>query len=140
IGPLATLDETGIALNLQQARQARADGQQVRFCRPLAEPILRVLVENGRCGRGRGGGFYDWPAGGGRALWGGLGLLYPQARRQPDGREVELRLLVAEAREATRCLEEGTISSADDADAASVLGLGFPASLGGITSWIETFG
>ena len=26
LGPLATLDETGIALNLQQARQARADG------------------------------------------------------------------------------------------------------------------
>jgi 3-hydroxyacyl-CoA dehydrogenase/enoyl-CoA hydratase/3-hydroxybutyryl-CoA epimerase len=140
IGPLATLDETGIALNLQQARQAQADGQQVRFWRPLAEPVLRMLVETGRCGRGRGGGFYDWPASGGRALWGGLSSLYPQARRQPDARAVELRLLAAEAREAMRCLEEGTISSADDADTASVLGLGFPKSLGGIATWIETFG
>ena len=26
LGPLAMLDETGIGLNLQQARQARADG------------------------------------------------------------------------------------------------------------------
>jgi 3-hydroxyacyl-CoA dehydrogenase/enoyl-CoA hydratase/3-hydroxybutyryl-CoA epimerase len=140
IGPLATLDETGIALNLQQARQARADGLQDRFCRPLAEPVLRMLVERGRCGRSRGGGFYDWPAGGERALWGGVGTLYARAQRQPDGRAVELRLLAAEAREAMRCLEEGTISSADDADTASVLGLGFPKASGGIASWIETFG
>ncbi|MFT4117163.1 3-hydroxyacyl-CoA dehydrogenase NAD-binding domain-containing protein [Bradyrhizobium sp.] len=140
IGPLATLDETGIALNLQQARQARADGQQARFCRPLAEPVLKVLVESGRCGRGRGGGFYDWPARGERTLWAGLRSLYPRADSQPDGRAVELRLLAAEAREAMRCLEEGTISSADDADTASVLGLGFPRSLGGIASWVEAFG
>lgn len=140
IGPLATLDETGIALNLQQARQARADGLQMRFCRPLAEPVLKVLVESQRYGRGRGGGFYDWPTGGDRALWGGLSAIYPRRDSQPDGRAVELRLLAAEAREAMRCLEEGTISSADDADTASVLGLGFPKSLGGIASWIMTFG
>lgn len=140
IGPLATLDETGIALNLQQARQARADGQQARFCRPLAEPVLKVLAESGRCGRGRGGGFYDWPASGERKLWAGLVSLYPRADGQPDTRTVKLRLLAAEAREAMRCLEEGTISSADDADTASVLGLGFPKSSGGIASWIEAFG
>ncbi|MBH5390819.1 3-hydroxyacyl-CoA dehydrogenase [Bradyrhizobium diversitatis] len=140
IGPLATLDETGIALNLQQARQARTDGQQARFCRPLAEPVLKVLVESGRCGRGRGGGFYDWPASGERKLWAGLVSLYPRADGQPDTRTVKLRLLAAEAREAMRCLEEGTISSADDADTASVLGLGFPKSSGGIASWIEAFG
>jgi 3-hydroxyacyl-CoA dehydrogenase/enoyl-CoA hydratase/3-hydroxybutyryl-CoA epimerase len=140
IGPLATLDETGIALNLQQARQARADGQQARFCRPLAEPVLKVLVESGRCGRGRGGGFYDWPASGERKLWAGLGSLYPRVDGQPDAQTVELRLLAVEAREAMRCLEEGTISSADDADKASVLGLGFPKSSGGIASWIEAFG
>lgn len=140
IGPLATLDETGITLNLQQAKQARADGQQARFCRPLAEPVLKVLAESGRCGRGRGGGFYNWPASGERAPWAGLGSLYPRADGQPDGRAVELRLLAAEAREAMRCLEEGTISSADDADTASVLGLGFPKSSGGIASWVETFG
>ena len=45
---------------------------------------------------------------------------------QPDVEAIKLRLLVAEAREALRCLEEGVIASADDGDAASVLGLGFP--------------
>ena len=43
LGPLAMLDETGINLNLQQARQARADGLEARFCRPLSEPFLRTL-------------------------------------------------------------------------------------------------
>ena len=53
---------------------------------------------------------------------------------------MKLRLLVAEAREALRCLEEGGIASADDADAASVLGLGFPKSVGGVLRWVEDFG
>ena len=37
-----------IALNLAQARQARADGLAPRFCRPLAAPTLALLVEAGR--------------------------------------------------------------------------------------------
>jgi 3-hydroxyacyl-CoA dehydrogenase len=140
IGPLAVLDETGIELNLQQARQARADGLQQRFCRPLAEPVFVRLVQAGRGGRRRGGGFYDWPDEGPRALWQGLADLYPSATKQPDEATVQLRLLAAEAREVLRCLEEGVIESADDADAASVLGLGFPTSLGGVASWVEDFG
>lgn len=39
-----------------------------------------------------------------------------------------------------RCLEEAPISSADDVDATSVLGLGFPRLLAGIASWVEPFG
>jgi len=39
-----------------------------------------------------------------------------------------------------RCLEEGVVASADDADAASLLGLGFPQSAGGVLRWVETMG
>ena len=140
LGPLATLDETGIELNLQQARQAKADGLPAHFRRLLAEPVLRALVEAGRGGRHRGGGFYDWPPNGKRELWAGIRTLYPPVEHQPERRSLEVRLLAAEAREAMRCLEEGTVASADDADVASVLGLGFPKSLGGIARWVETFG
>jgi 3-hydroxyacyl-CoA dehydrogenase/enoyl-CoA hydratase/3-hydroxybutyryl-CoA epimerase len=140
IGPLAVLDETGIELNLQQAAQAKADGLQARFCRILAEPVFRRLVEAGRGGRRRGGGFYDWPLDGQRALWPGLGDCYPPAVSQPDSRSLGIRLLAAEARETLRCLEEGIIESADDADAASILGLGFPKALGGIARWTEAYG
>jgi 3-hydroxyacyl-CoA dehydrogenase len=138
-GPLAALDETGLALNLQQARQAAADGLAKRFRRPLAEPLLARLVAAGRGGRRRGGGFYDWPVGGPRALWPGLVGLFPRSAGQFDGAAASLRLLAAEAREALRCLEEGVIDSADDADVASILGLGFPKRLGGVLRWAEDF-
>jgi 3-hydroxyacyl-CoA dehydrogenase len=140
LGPLATLDETGIALNLGQARQARADGLETRFCRPLAEPTLAFLVDSGRVGRRAGGGFFDWPAAGPRRPWPGLSQAFQVAARQPDPESIRLRLLLAEAIEALRCLEEGVIASADDADSASVLGLAFPKRLGGVLRWAEDFG
>jgi 3-hydroxyacyl-CoA dehydrogenase len=140
LGPLAMLDETGLALNLQQGRQARADGLEPRFRRPLAEPVLARLVELGRAGRRAGGGFFDWPEEGARTLWDGLATLFPLDLRQPDFDTVKLRLLTAETREALRLLEEGGIASADDADAASVLGLGFPVRTGGVLRWAESFG
>jgi 3-hydroxyacyl-CoA dehydrogenase len=140
LGPLAMLDETGLALNLQQARQARADGLERRFCRPLAEPALARMVELGRGGRRNGGGFFDWPTDRPRTVWPGLASVFPLRIDQPDGEAVKLRLLCAEAREALNCLEEGVIASADDGDAASVLGLGFPKRVGGILRWTEDFG
>ena len=139
-GPLATLDETGLALNLQQARQAAADGLPDRFRRPLCAPALARLVALGRKGRRDGGGFFDWPAERERVVWPGLAELFPLGRTQPDLERISRRLFVAEALEALRCLEEGVIASADDVDAASVLGLGFPRSRGGILSWVERGG
>jgi 3-hydroxyacyl-CoA dehydrogenase len=140
LGPLAMLDETGLLLNLQQARQARADGLAPRFCRPLAEPVLSRMAEFGRGGRRNGGGFFDWPTEGPRTVWPGLEGAFPLVARQPDTSDLRLRLLCAEAREALRCLEEGVIASADDGDAASMLGLGFPKRVGGILRWVEDFG
>jgi 3-hydroxyacyl-CoA dehydrogenase len=140
VGPFAVLDETGTALNLAQARQARADGLEPRFCRPLAEATLERLVSAGRSGRRAGGGFYDWPVDGPRRPWAGLSALFPVATRQTEPKDIQLRLLAVEAREALRCLEESVVTSADDADAATVLGLGFPQAQGGILRWAEDFG
>ena len=78
----------------------------------------------GRTARGRrllrlaGGRAAHAVAGSGARLPARLAATRPSAN--------QLRLLAAEAREALRCLEEGVVESADDADAASVLGLGFP--------------
>ena len=140
LGPLAMLDETGIALNLSQARQARADGLEPRFCRPLAEPTLARLVAAGPIRPARGRRLLRlaerWRA---RAV-AGPSALSPLAAQQPEPEAIRLRLLAAEAREALRCLEEGVVRSADDADAASVLGLGFPKAEGGVLRWAENFG
>ncbi|MGO9420764.1 3-hydroxyacyl-CoA dehydrogenase family protein, partial [Roseiarcus sp.] len=94
----------------------------------------------GRSGRRAGGGFFDWPSDGPRMPWPGLSALFPISALQPEPEAIRLRLLAAEAREALRCLEEGVIRNADDADLASVLGLGFPKVLGGVLRWAETFG
>jgi 3-hydroxyacyl-CoA dehydrogenase/enoyl-CoA hydratase/3-hydroxybutyryl-CoA epimerase len=140
VGPLAVLDEVSLQLNLQQGVQARADGLEERFCRPLAMPVLSLMTKLGRGGRRHGGGFYDWSPDGARQLWGGHQQVFRPVENQPALTTLELRLLCAEALEALRCLEENVIASADDADAASLLGLGFPASTGGILHRVEDFG
>jgi 3-hydroxyacyl-CoA dehydrogenase/enoyl-CoA hydratase/3-hydroxybutyryl-CoA epimerase len=140
LGPLAVLDQTGIALNLEQSRQAREDGLEARFCRPLAEPAFSKLIAAGRAGRRHGGGFFEWPKDGARSVWPGLAAIFPQAPVQPAREAIQLRLLAAEAREALRCLEEGVIASADDGDMASVLGLEFPSTVGGVLRWAEDHG
>jgi 3-hydroxyacyl-CoA dehydrogenase/enoyl-CoA hydratase/3-hydroxybutyryl-CoA epimerase len=140
VGPLAMLDETGLALNWQQARQAKADGLDDRFCRTLAWPVLDSMVSRARRGRRDGGGFYDYPEGQAKRLWSGLAQLYPPLPDQPAVDRVERRLMSAQALEAARCLEEGVVTSAADADTASVLGLGFPAAQGGVLAQVERRG
>ena len=51
-----------------------------------------------------------------------------------------MRLRLAEVMQALHCVEHGVIASADDADTASVLGLGFPVANGGVLNWAEGFG
>ena len=51
-----------------------------------------------------------------------------------------MRLRWIEAIEALRCLEEGVLDSADDADTASMLGLAYPRIDGGVLGWVERIG
>ncbi|HMO47371.1 MAG TPA: 3-hydroxyacyl-CoA dehydrogenase NAD-binding domain-containing protein [Rubrivivax sp.] len=141
VGPLALLDDISLALNLQQAQQARADGMPPQRCRPLAEPVLAAMVGAGRKGRRDGGGFYDTAADGTRTPWAGLAALFPPAGHPPAAEAIGQRLRVAEVMEALRCLEGGVVASADDADTASVLGLAWPrAEGGGVLGWAERCG
>lgn len=138
--PLALMDDISLAMNLQQIVQAKADGLPPDRCRPLAEPVLGALVARGRGGRREGGGFYETAEDGRRVPWRGLPELFPRAAQQPDAARIAARLRCAEVMEALRCLEEGVIASADEADTASVLGLGFPRAQGGVLRWAETRG
>ncbi len=61
-------------------------------------------------------------------------------RRDFDKEEIIARLMVPMANEAIRCLEEGIVGSAAEADMALLYGLGFPPFRGGIFRWIETIG
>ena len=140
VGPLAVLDEVSLGLNLRQADQARSDGLDERFRRPLARPVLERMVALGRGGRRQGGGFYDHPADAPKRLWPGLDALFACSVAQPSGATIAARLCSAETLEALRCLEEGVLASADDVDTGSLLGLGQSAASGGVLRSVESRG
>ena len=140
IGPLALLDDISLTLNLQQIEQARADGLPPERCRPLAAPVLAAMAAAGRGGRRQGGGFFDNAADGTRKPWPGLANLFPRTAKPAADAEISMRLRLAEVLQALHCVEHGVIDSADDADTASLLGLGFPVASGGVLRWAEDFG
>ncbi|TAE56271.1 MAG: 3-hydroxyacyl-CoA dehydrogenase, partial [Bacteroidetes bacterium] len=67
-----------------------------------------------RPGKKEGKGFYDYPEGQKKTLWPGL--------------------------ETLRCLDEGVLRNAEDADVGSLLAFGFPAYTGGAISYIHYVG
>jgi 3-hydroxyacyl-CoA dehydrogenase/enoyl-CoA hydratase/3-hydroxybutyryl-CoA epimerase len=139
-GPLAVTDEVSLDLQQRVVDQAVADGVPDHLQRRHAQGVIARMNALGRLGRKSGGGFYEFPAGSPKRLWGGLVELYPPSRAQPPVDEVRARLLAIQALESARCVEEGVIDSAADADLGSVLGLGFPVWTGGTLSYIETVG
>ena len=73
-------------------------------------------------------------------LWTDLAQLFPLAGRQPALDELVQRLINIQSLEAARCMEEGVLTRAQDADVGSVLGWGFPAFRGGTISHIHSLG
>jgi 3-hydroxyacyl-CoA dehydrogenase/enoyl-CoA hydratase/3-hydroxybutyryl-CoA epimerase len=140
VSPLAVLDEVSLSLQQCVVHQAIGDGLPEAFCRPNGQAVIERMNSLDRLGRKAGRGFYDYPAQSRKRLWPGLMDEYPPRNEQPDLETVKHRLLYIQALESVRCLEEGVITSPEDADLGAVLGLGFPAWSGGPLSLIETVG
>jgi 3-hydroxyacyl-CoA dehydrogenase/enoyl-CoA hydratase/3-hydroxybutyryl-CoA epimerase len=142
VGPLALNDEIALDLALKtlKATKAQAGADAVN---PLQEKLLTALVESeGRLGRKNGKGFYDYPEDGKKRLWPGLGDLVGQ-RLDPetlDHVEIRDRLIVAQALEASRTVEEGVITDVREADVGAILGFGFAPFTGGPLSLIDGMG
>ncbi len=140
VGPLAVSDEVSLELQHKIMRQTAVD-LGAKYQQPPGYAVVERLVAGlGRLGRKSGGGFYDYPAGEKKRLWPGLATEFPLAAVQPQVEEVRNRLLYIQALETVRCMEEGVIEHAADADLGSILGWGFPAWTGGTLSLIETVG
>jgi 3-hydroxyacyl-CoA dehydrogenase/enoyl-CoA hydratase/3-hydroxybutyryl-CoA epimerase len=97
----------------------------------MAESAVYVLekMTHGfrRLGRSAGGGFFEYPASGPKALWGGL-VTFARGARMLDAIDAADRLLYAVILEAVRCAQEGLPTA--DIDAAS-LQAGLPERTGG---------
>ena len=82
------------------------------------------------------------PEGGQKRLWPGLADLQP-TQLDPDTIDVEelkQRLLVTQALEAARTVEEGVVTDPREADVGSILGFGFAPFTGGALSYIDFMG
>lgn len=140
VGPLAVSDEVTMDLQWKVIRQTEQDLGR-KFVKPVAYDVVQKFVEDlKRPGRRFGAGFYDYPTDARKHLWPGLREVYPQASRQPESAEVIKRLLHVQALETARCMEEGVVTTAAEADLGSVLGWGFPAWTGGTLSYVDTVG
>lgn len=143
VGPLAVLDETSLALSVHVLDQTRADlAAEGKGFEPTRGELLveRMVKELKRPGRAGGGGFYDYPAGQPKQLWPELKSLFEKSAIAPSIDELKQRLLYRQAIEAARCLAEGVLTTAADANIGSIFGIGFPAWTGGALQFIESEG
>jgi 3-hydroxyacyl-CoA dehydrogenase/enoyl-CoA hydratase/3-hydroxybutyryl-CoA epimerase len=140
MGPLRLADELGIARVARLSRFLAAElGERMR-----PTPLLAALA-----GRKRGRGA------GGFALFrhgrDGTARLSPEAAEalrgvaRPGGgefapAEMSSRMLLALVNEAAHALEEGVVATAAEVDLATLLGLGFPATEGGLLFYADRMG
>ena len=107
----------------------------------VAGPVLFAMADQGRLGKKASAGFYAYGADGRRTgLWEGLAAQYPVADVQPELTEVQHRLLMAQALEAVRALEEGVLMDIREGDVGAILGWGFAPWSGGPFSWLDIIG
>jgi len=133
MGPFAVLDEVGIDVALAVAKLF-AEAFPSRFEPPR---LLEALVQASRLGRKSGAGFYRYGGGKKREEDPDLSrtISLPPPGEIPAVSRLVDRLFLPIANEALRCIEEGIVERAGDADLASVLGFGFPPERGGILRW-----
>lgn len=139
VGPLAVLDETSLSLAVHVLDQTRADLKaEGKAYEPGSGELLveRMVKTLKRAGRASGGGFYEYPAGQRKRLWVELKGLFEDPRLQWDLQDVKDRLLYRQSVETARCLAEGVLTSAHDANIGSIFGIGFPAWTGGALQFI----
>jgi len=141
VPPLALSDEVALDLLYKVDLQNTKDlGLEAYPNTPPHQLIADLVLREERIGRKSGKGFYDYPEGGGKQFWPGLAKLAPRAAQQPDIEELKRRLLVIQALEAARCIEEQVIGNPADGDVGSLLGWGFSPWTGGPLSYIDMMG
>ena len=140
VGPLALADEVSIELVHKIAKQTKADLGD-RYAPRAADQVAALMVDKlGRLGKKSGRGFYEYPADAKKHLWPGLADHFPVKAEQPSLESVIERLMLIQSLETVRCLEEGVLTSPQDADVGAILGWGYPPFRGGPIGQIHTMG
>jgi 3-hydroxyacyl-CoA dehydrogenase/enoyl-CoA hydratase/3-hydroxybutyryl-CoA epimerase/enoyl-CoA isomerase len=145
MGPAYLLDVVGMDTS-DHASSVMADGIPERMQKIDNDPVT-LLYKAQRLGQKNGKGFYNFsldkrgrPAKVAAPEAYELFAPHVAAKRDFDKDEIIARVMIPMANEAIRCLEEGIVASAAEADMALIYGIGFPPFKGGIFRYIETMG
>jgi 3-hydroxyacyl-CoA dehydrogenase/enoyl-CoA hydratase/3-hydroxybutyryl-CoA epimerase len=137
-------DELNLKLmrKIRNAAKEAADAASSGWdAHPSEQVIDRMLDEFQRPGRLEGAGFYEYEDGRRTRLWPGLREAFPPVKdpSQIDLSDLEERMLIIEALESVKCLDEGVIESVADANIGSIMGIGFPGWTGGVLQYINGY-
>ena len=145
MGPAYLLDVVGMD-TADHASGVMSEGIPERMQKIDNDPVT-VLFGAERLGQKNAKGFYDYgvdkrgkPTKTASNI--AFELLAPHVadKQEFSAEEIIARTMVPMANEAIRCLEEGIVGSAAEADMALLYGIGFPPFRGGIFRYIETMG
>ncbi|HWE08381.1 MAG TPA: 3-hydroxyacyl-CoA dehydrogenase NAD-binding domain-containing protein [Solirubrobacteraceae bacterium] len=137
-------DELNLKLmrKIRNAAREAADAASSGWdAHPAEQVIDRMLDEFERPGRLEGAGFYEYQDGKRTRLWPGLRTAFPPVAdpSQIDLTDLEERMLMIEAIETVKCLDEAVIESVADANIGSIMGIGFPGWTGGVLQYINGY-
>ncbi len=143
VGPLAVFDEVSLTLFEHINREAREalqkEGKPVPSS-PVDAVLHAMIHEHGRKGKAAGAGFYEYPSDGSKkSLWPGLSQ-WRQDNVQISEQDIIDRLLLVQALDTVRCLQEGVLTSVQDANIGSIFGIGFAPWTGGALQYLNHLG
>jgi 3-hydroxyacyl-CoA dehydrogenase/enoyl-CoA hydratase/3-hydroxybutyryl-CoA epimerase len=142
VGTLQLSDELNLELmaKIQKATVDAAARDGIALPEHPSTSVVATMIEQGRPGRLRGKGFYDYDENGRRgSLWPGLKELFPSRDEPADIEDLKDRYLFIEALETAKCFEEGVIDSSAAANIGSIMGIGYPALTGGTAQFMHGY-
>ncbi|MEV0568380.1 3-hydroxyacyl-CoA dehydrogenase family protein, partial [Dactylosporangium sp. NPDC050588] len=138
---LALMDELTLTLpqKIRQETAAAVVAAGGTWTPHAADAVIDRLIAAGRPGRSGGAGFYDYAGGKRTGLWPGLRDAFGGTNLDVPFADLIERMLFVETLETIRCLEEGVLTSAVDANVGSILGIGYPAWTGGVLQYANQY-
>tara|TARA_R110002110_G_C13470513_1_gene720793 strand:+ start:28591 stop:30738 length:2148 start_codon:yes stop_codon:yes gene_type:complete len=145
MGPAYLLDVVGIDTGVH-AGEVMAEGFPDRMTLDF-KTATEVMFDNERYGQKNGKGFYEYiPDKRGKPKKTASEETYKlidsitAERTEFEREDIIARMMLPMCTELARCLEEGIVGTAAEADLALLYGIGFPPFRGGVFRWMDTVG